>query len=408
MSWVWKQGNRRFRKFFAVSSLSLAAIVAPLAILSTTPASASTPTPQLIVPADPTSTVAGVAIDPVTGAIFTVNPLAETVAVLPKVSGTLFGQQVTANVQTVLEAATGLDQPASLVFDGSGNLYISNAGYADSITVLARTTGTIFGQSVTANVATTLNAASGLTSIVSMQFDHQGDLFVVDGSTETVQVIPSADKTLFGQSVTANTVVSLTATSTIASPTILAFDPSGNLFVPDTDGKLWMVAQQSGTLFGQAVSANIPAQFAGFTFFPSQGFGGATALSFDSLGESLPACRHHSGQLYRRDLCHCQTGGVILRPADTSEYANRALKCSRTSYLARSRIKSSGRFVHPQSAGPLETDEPKPCDAGHPGDAPGSNRDAVRTPWSAWRESSWLRVRSLCQGEASPRDLAVA
>ena len=302
MSWVWKQGNRRFRKFFAVSSLSLAAIVAPLAILSTTPASASTPTPQLIVPADPTSTVAGVAIDPVTGAIFTVNPLAETVAVLPKVSGTLFGQQVTANVQTVLEAATGLDQPASLVFDGSGNLYISNAGYADSITVLARTTGTIFGQSVTANVATTLNAASGLTSIVSMQFDHQGDLFVVDGSTETVQVIPSADKTLFGQSVTANTVVSLTATSTIASPTILAFDPSGNLFVPDTDGKLWMVAQQSGTLFGQAVSANIPAQFAGFTFFPSQGFGGATALSFDSLGNLyLPAdttADSYTGEIY--------------------------------------------------------------------------------------------------------------
>jgi hypothetical protein len=625
MSWVWKQGNRRFRKFFAVSSLSLAAIVAPLAILSTTPASASTPTPQLIVPADPTSTVAGVAIDPVTGAIFTVNPLAETVAVLPKVSGTLFGQQVTANVQTVLEAATGLDQPASLVFDGSGNLYISNAGYADSITVLARTTGTIFGQavtanvavtlaaaqgiitpegmafdqagnlyvvsnslhdvavitqstatifgqnapantttflpetagasgatdvvfgtdgtmfisgdqhiyallqsggnvfgqdvqtatltslnavtstgpgingmyvdgagnlfyanqtssspevdvlssgftqifgtmpvlnsqtplvnitapypvgvvgdsagnlfisngvntnaqesglgviapqqevlfgqsltantylgfpstelldipaglvvgpdgnvfvindvssnivvypsqsgtlfgqsvtkgipavlaaatgltepstialdnsgdlvvwsyqigvmtivprvtgtifgqSVTANVATTLNAASGLTSIVSMQFDHQGDLFVVDGSTETVQVIPSADKTLFGQSVTANTVVSLTATSTIASPTILAFDPSGNLFVPDTDGKLWMVAQQSGTLFGQAVNANIPAQFAGFTFFPSQGFGGATALSFDSLGNLyLPAdttADSYTGEIY--------------------------------------------------------------------------------------------------------------
>jgi hypothetical protein len=108
--------------------------------------------------------------------------------------------------------------------------------------------------------------------------------FVINDASSTIVVYPSQSGTLFGQSVTANTVVSLTATSTLTSPTTLAFDPSGNLFVPDTDGKLWMVAQQSGRLFGQAVSANIPAQFAGFTFFPSRGFGGATALSFDSLG----------------------------------------------------------------------------------------------------------------------------
>jgi len=107
--------------------------ITPLALLSAPPASASTPTPQLVVPANPTSSSVGVAVDPLTGAIFSVNPLAETVAVLPKVSGILFGQQVTANVQSVLWAATGLDQLASVVLDSSGNLFISNAGFADSV-----------------------------------------------------------------------------------------------------------------------------------------------------------------------------------------------------------------------------------------------------------------------------------
>jgi len=235
------------------------------------------------------------------GNVFVVNDLDNNIVVYPAVSGTLFGQSVTKGVPAVLTATTGLVEPAIIAIDSEGDLVVWSFK-TTTMTIIPRATRVIFGQFVSANVATTLTAAAALTNVASMQFDRQGDLFTVDDSLGLIQVLPSADTSLFGQSVTANTVTTLSATSSITVPTNVAIDASGNLFIPDNAGKLWMVARQSGTLFGQAVSANIPAQFAGFTFFPSSGLGGTTALSFDSLGNLyLPAdttADTYTGEIY--------------------------------------------------------------------------------------------------------------
>ena len=279
MNWVRKQGRFRVRTLFARGALSLMVAITPLALLSTTPASASTPTPQLVVPANPTSSSVGVAVDPLTGAIFSVNPLAETVAVLPKVSDILFGQQVTANVQSVLWAATGLDQPASVVLDSSGNLFISNAGFADSITVLPRATGTIFGQSVTANIAVTLNAAQGIISPEGMAFDISGNLYVVSHSLDQIAVVAQSTSTIFGQNALANTTTFLTETSGLSGATDVVFGPYGNMYISN-GATISVLSQSGGNVFGQDIQAGNPTSL---TTVTSSG-DGIFGMYFDGSG----------------------------------------------------------------------------------------------------------------------------
>jgi hypothetical protein len=279
MNWVRKQGRFRVRTLFARGALSLMVAITPLALLSAPPASASTPTPQLVVPANPTSSSVGVAVDPLTGAIFSVNPLAETVAVLPKVSGILFGQQVTANVQSVLWAATGLDQPASVVLDSSGNLFISNAGFADSITVLPRATGTIFGQSVTANIAVTLNAAQGIISPEGMAFDISGNLYVVSHSLDQIAVVAQSTSTIFGQNALANTTTFLTETSGLSGATDVVFGPYGNMYISN-GATISVLSQSGGNVFGQDIQAGNPTSL---TTVTSSG-DGIFGMYFDGSG----------------------------------------------------------------------------------------------------------------------------
>ena len=279
MNWVRKQGRFRVRTLFARGALSLMVAITPLALLSAPPASASTPTPQLVVPANPTSSSVGVAVDPLTGAIFSVNPLAETVAVLPKVSGILFGQQVTANVQSVLWAATGLDQPASVVLDSSGNLFISNAGFADSITVLPRATGTIFGQSVTANIAVTLNAAQGIITPEGMAFDISGNLYVVSHSLDQIAVVAQSTSTIFGQNALANTTTFLTETSGLSGATDVVFGPYGNMYISN-GATISVLSQSGGNVFGQDIQAGNPTSL---TTVTSSG-DGIFGMYFDGSG----------------------------------------------------------------------------------------------------------------------------
>ena len=81
----------------------------------------------------------------------------------------------------------GVAQPEVEAVDGSNNLYVYNDADG-TITVLPSSSGTIFGQAVTANVAVQLEPSGGtlLPGVVNgMAFDSAGDLSSEEQLTKT-------------------------------------------------------------------------------------------------------------------------------------------------------------------------------------------------------------------------------
>ena len=77
----------------------------------------------------------------VTGSFLTLSQAAQAAG-----DPTIFGQPVSVDTAATVSAATGLDLPRGLAFDGAGDLYIAN--YSTSAVVVPQTSGTLFGQSV--------------------------------------------------------------------------------------------------------------------------------------------------------------------------------------------------------------------------------------------------------------------
>jgi hypothetical protein len=176
--------------------------------------------------------------------------------VVPASTGTRFGQFVTANVATTLTAATGLNNPYGIVVDANGDLLISNMGN-NTVTVVPASTGTLFGQSVTAYVATTLLSASGIDGPAGIALDAGGDLFISNTGNNTISVLPANSGTIFGQSVTANHEATLNAATGGGEAYDIAFDTSGDLLISNNAlNSVAVVPANSGTIFGQAVTAN--------------------------------------------------------------------------------------------------------------------------------------------------------
>jgi sugar lactone lactonase YvrE len=193
------------------------------------------------------------------GDLFVADYFSDEVTVLPATTGKLFGQTFTAGVPAILQAATGLDAPHGLAFDSRGDLFIANS-LDDVVTVVPKTSGTIFGQSVAANVATALSAAVGLNSPHGLAFDPAGDLFIASTGTDTVTVIPRSTGSLFGQSVTANQAASLSAAYGLENPNSVALDAAGDLFITNAGGQdVTVVAKTTRTVFGQSVTADTAA-----------------------------------------------------------------------------------------------------------------------------------------------------
>ena len=68
---------------------------------------------------------------------------------------------MTADQLTTLTPASGLDDPFSMAFDASGDLFIANA-FGNSVSVLPQANGTLFGQGVMADQAAIFTPLSGL------------------------------------------------------------------------------------------------------------------------------------------------------------------------------------------------------------------------------------------------------
>ena len=209
------------------------------------------------------------------GDLFIANFTANTVSVVPAASGTIFGVSVTANVLSVI--ASGLSGPAGLSFNSAGDLFIANST-ASSISVMPIASGTIFGVSVTANTLASV-VTSGLSIPNGLSFNLAGDLFIANNSGNSVSVMPQASGTIFGVSVTANTLASV-VTSGLSGPAGLTFDSAGDLFITNNSGNsVSVMPQASGTIFGVSVTANTLASVA------STGLSAPLGITIDSAGD---------------------------------------------------------------------------------------------------------------------------
>ncbi len=196
------------------------------------------------------------------------------IVVVPATTGTLFGQAVTAGTPKTIVAVSN---PAGIAISSGGVLVWSLAN--GDIYGLTSTNQTLFGVSLTANTVTQIASGTGLRG--GLDFDSAGNLFGVYIATGTFSVLPSASGTLFGQSVTANTSKTLYSNGSNWFWD-LAVDSSGNIFLADGWGLqgVFVMPVSTGTLLGQSVTANTVERL---TAFGTTRYAGIDADASDAI-----------------------------------------------------------------------------------------------------------------------------
>ena len=218
-----------------------------------------------------------------------------------------------------------LNAPADVALDSAGNLYIADCNN-DRIRVVATTTGTVFGQSVTAGDIYTVAGGGGtpgtfsgdggpatsaeLNSPEGVAFDSAGDLYIADCGNNRIRVVAAKTGTVLGISMTAGDIYTVAGSSStggfsgdggpatsaeLNSPEDVALDSAGDLYIADNcNDRIRVVAAKTGTVFGQSMTADDIYTVAGNGAANYSGDGGpATSaelnspygVAFDSAGD---------------------------------------------------------------------------------------------------------------------------
>lgn len=213
------------------------------------------------------------------GNLYGVNLSSGEFSVLPMSSGTLFGVAVAANTSAVLYSG-----PDSwfwdLAVDGSGNIFVSDGFGLQGVFVLPKNTGTIYGQAVTAEVFTRISTFS--TAIYSgIDIDSNDVLYVNIYGDRTMAVSPTSRK-VFETDLTANTVAPLTGTSGQVLQGILALQ-NGNLISGAFTGAFRLVATPTVTVPNAptiGIATALSSTSASISFVAPANNGGATIQSY--------------------------------------------------------------------------------------------------------------------------------
>jgi NHL repeat len=217
------------------------------------------------------------------------------VRVVPPVSGTFYGQQMSAgHIYTIAggggsypgdggPATSGeFANPAGLVIDRAGNLLVADY-YGERIRMVAVKSGTFYGQQMTAGDIYTV-AGNGQTffhgdggpavdaqinSPQAVAVDGAGNLVLTDTANHRVRVVAAHSGTFYGQQMTVGDIYTVAGDgrvkfngngqpatqSGIASPQGVAVDGGGNLVIDDAmNNRVRVVAASTGTFYGQQMT----------------------------------------------------------------------------------------------------------------------------------------------------------
>ncbi|MGH3158059.1 MAG: hypothetical protein ACRDNF_15990, partial [Streptosporangiaceae bacterium] len=179
--------------------------------------------------------------------------------------------------------------PADAEPDHQGNLVIADTGGADDhsmttkpalVRVLAGSSGTFYGQKMTVghmyivaggadgfsgDGGPAVGAGLGL-SISTVRVDSVGNLVIANNGTGRIRVVAAATGTFYGQAMKAGDIYTVAgggeatgngvpATSAAISVGGVANDAAGNLVITDTSGLVRVVAETTGTFYGQPMTA---------------------------------------------------------------------------------------------------------------------------------------------------------
>ncbi|MGH3156799.1 MAG: hypothetical protein ACRDNF_09525, partial [Streptosporangiaceae bacterium] len=238
-------------------------------------------------------------------------------------TGTFYGQSMTAGYIYTLAGnghygfsgdggpatAAEVYYPQDVTGDAAGNVLIADTGNR-RIRVIAATTGTFYGQSMTAgNIYTVAGGGDAglgdggpatsakLYAPDGVAVDGAGDLVIADTSNYRIRVVAATTGTLYEQPMTAGDIytvggkgngffsVGLRATSAqFTQPETIAVDPAGDLAIADTSQqRIVLVAGSTGTAYGRAMTAGDIYTVAGKGFYGFSGDGGpATAAGLNN------------------------------------------------------------------------------------------------------------------------------
>ena len=161
---------------------------------------------------------------------------------------TIFGQSVGAGTPVALTATGNENNVAGIAFDSSGDLWIAN-GASNTVSVVSKAGSNLFG--VSGFTANKLSAFAPLSTKVSsplgIAFDPNGDLIVTNYGLGTVVAMAKTTGVLYGMSLTANAVSPpFQDFQQMSHPVGVAVDSAGDIFVSDVSNNWLTVAPPNG------------------------------------------------------------------------------------------------------------------------------------------------------------------
>ena len=268
----------------------------------------------------------GLAID---GAGNIVQCTDSRVRVVARKTGTFYGQPMTAgNVYTVAGVGDGFSGDggparqaqisfrAAVAIDGAGNLVIADDGNS-RVRVVAVGTGTFYGQPMTAgDIYTVAGTGAGGTAgdggpaldaavpnPQDVAIDAAGNLIISEAVNSLVRVVAVSTGTFYGQPMTAGHIYTVAGgghdfsegapalQADLLLPIGVTTDKNGNLVGASAlEGRVWVVAESTGTFYGQSMTAgDVYTVASGLGFTDEFGTYGPTWVTVDSAGNLLIA-----------------------------------------------------------------------------------------------------------------------
>jgi hypothetical protein len=212
-------------------------------------------------------------------------------------TGTFYGQAMTAgDIYTIAGDGTrgfsgdggpatsaALSDPSGVTLDSAGNVVIADTGN-NRVRVVAATSGTFYGQAMTAGDIYTI-AGTGhhgsrgdggpatsaeLSAPVGVALDGSGNLAIADRGSDRVRLVAGGTGTFYGQGMTAGDIYTVAGNgwpqysgdggaptqAQLNAPRGLTVDAEGNLVIADTNNnRVRVAARASGTFYGQQMKA---------------------------------------------------------------------------------------------------------------------------------------------------------